>query len=125
MVTKIEYFMTKHIDIFMIILLLFQSKSINFSVPNTIDERSLNKGKNINIYEQLENHELTLRSAEAIGCVVVNIRPKDIQDGQPNLILGLLWQIIKVNKSMIILKNIFLKFKFKLKNRLDCFMISI
>ena len=28
------------------------SKSINFSAPNTIDERSLNKGK-INIYEQL------------------------------------------------------------------------
>ena len=71
------------------------SKSINFSVPNTIDERSLNKGKT-NIYEQLENHELALRSAESIGCVVINVRPSDIQQGKANLILGLTWQVIKV-----------------------------
>ena len=64
-------------------------------MPNTIDERSLNKG-DLNVYEQLENNELALRSAEAIGCVVVNIRPSDVYQGQPNLILGLIWQIIKV-----------------------------
>ena len=72
-------------------------KLINFSAPNTIDERSLNKGKAaMTIYQQLENLELALRSAEAIGCHVVNIRPKDIRDGKEHLILGLLWQIIQV-----------------------------
>ena len=73
------------------------SKLINFCVPNTIDERSLNKSaKNMSIYQQLENHELALRSAEAIGCHIVNIRPKDIKDGKEHLILGLLWQTIQV-----------------------------
>lgn len=75
---------------------LVMCKLINFSVPNTIDERSLNKGKTITIYQQLENLELALRSAEAIGCHVVNIRPKDIRDGKEHLILGLLWQIIQI-----------------------------
>lgn len=64
-------------------------------MPRTIDERSLNKGDMI-IYQQLENLELALRSAEAIGCHVINIRPQDIRDGKEDLILGLLWQIIKI-----------------------------
>ena len=74
---------------------LILCKLINFSVPNTIDERSMNKGKT-SIYQQLENLELALGSAEAIGCHVINIRPKDIQEGKEHLILGLLWQIIQV-----------------------------
>lgn len=69
---------------------------INFSVPKTIDERTINKGKVITIYQQLENLELALRSAEAIGCHVINIRPKDIRDEKEHLILGLLWQIIQI-----------------------------
>ena len=72
------------------------SKLINFSVPNTIDERSINKGKSLSIYQKLENLELALRSAEAIGCHVINIRPNDIKDGKEHLILGLLWQIIQI-----------------------------
>jgi plastin-3 len=71
-------------------------KLINFSAPHTIDERSLNKGKSMMIYHELENLELALRSAEAIGCHVINIRPKDIKDGTEHLILGLLWQIIQI-----------------------------
>jgi len=37
-----------------------------------------------------------LRSAEAIGCHVINVRPKDVRDGKEHLILGLLWQIIQI-----------------------------
>ena len=103
-------------------------KLINFSAPNTIDERSLNKGKAMTIYQQLENLELALRSAEAIGCHVINVRPKDIRDGKEHLILGLLWQIIQVKYLVkfekIILRylvnpNPFLKRK---KNRLVYFL---
>ncbi len=65
-------------------------------MPKTIDERSMNKGKNLSIYQKLENLELALRSAEAIGCHVINIRPNDINDGKEHLILGLLWQIIQI-----------------------------
>lgn len=75
---------------------LILCKLINFSTPNTIDERSINKGKALTIYQELENLELALRSAEAIGCHVINIRPNDIRDGKEHLILGLLWQIIQI-----------------------------
>jgi hypothetical protein len=71
-------------------------KAINFAKPNTIDEKFLKKGADLKIYQQLENIELALRSAESIGCRVTNIRPIDISQGRENLILGLLWQIIKV-----------------------------
>lgn len=65
-------------------------------MPHTIDERSINKGKSMKIYQELENLELALRSAEAIGCHVINIRPHDIREEKKHLILGLLWQIIQV-----------------------------
>ncbi len=72
-------------------------KLINFSVPKTIDERSINKSaRGLSIYQKLENLELALRSAEAIGCHVVNIRPGDINEAKEHLILGLLWQIIQI-----------------------------
>lgn len=51
----------------------------------------------MSIYQKLENLELALRSSEAIGCHVVNIRPSDINNAKEHLILGLLWQIIQVN----------------------------
>lgn len=74
-------------------------KLINLSVGGTIDERSLNPVDKKNpqvIYRELENLELAIRSAEAIGCHVINIRPSDIHKGTEHLILGLLWQIIKI-----------------------------
>lgn len=74
-------------------------KLINFSAPKTIDERSINKSKqnqSLSIYQKLENLELALRSAEAIGCQVINIRPSDIHEAKEHLILGLLWQIIQI-----------------------------
>jgi hypothetical protein len=74
-------------------------KAINFSAPNTIDEKSLNRGNQAILFKHLENIELALRSAESIGCHVINIRPIDITQGKEDLILGLLWQIIKVGVS--------------------------
>ncbi|RXM36850.1 Short transient receptor potential channel 1 [Acipenser ruthenus] len=43
-----------------------------------------------------ENLVLALNSASAIGCTVVNIGAQDLRAGRPHLVLGLLWQIIKV-----------------------------
>ncbi|KAK3608523.1 hypothetical protein CHS0354_010378 [Potamilus streckersoni] len=70
-------------------------KLINDSVPDTIDERTINK-TNLNIYREHENHQLVLSSAQAIGCNVVNIRPDELEKGKPHLVLGLLWQIIRI-----------------------------
>eukprot|EP00762_Andalucia_godoyi_P008019 ANDGO_03484.mRNA.1 Fimbrin len=70
-------------------------KLINASVPDTIDERVINKKANKNAWQVHENLTLCLRSAIGIGCKVVNIGPEDIIEGRVHLVLGLLWQIIK------------------------------
>ncbi|KAM6326383.1 plastin-1 isoform 1-T1 [Podargus strigoides] len=70
-------------------------KMINFSQPDTIDERAINK-KKLTPFTVSENLNLALNSASAIGCTVVNIGSQDLQEGKPHLVLGLLWQIIKV-----------------------------
>lgn len=70
-------------------------KMINLSVPDTIDERTINK-KKLTTFTKSENLNLALNSASAIGCHVVNIGAQDLKEGKPHLVLGLLWQIIKI-----------------------------
>ncbi|XP_058471852.1 plastin-1 [Solea solea] len=70
-------------------------KMINLSQPDTIDERVINT-KKLTTFKMTENLILGLNSASAIGCTVVNIDAHDLMAGKPHLVLGLLWQIIKV-----------------------------
>uniref|UniRef100_A0A8C4WU66 Plastin 1 n=1 Tax=Eptatretus burgeri TaxID=7764 RepID=A0A8C4WU66_EPTBU len=70
-------------------------KVINLSQPDTIDERAINK-KKLTPFTMQENLNLALNSASAIGCHVVNIGAGDLREGRPHLVLGLLWQAIKI-----------------------------
>ncbi|XP_063287996.1 plastin-3 isoform X2 [Pelobates fuscus] len=70
-------------------------KMINLSVPDTIDERAINK-KKLTPFTIQENLNLALNSASAIGSHVVNIGAEDLKAGKPHLVLGLLWQVIKI-----------------------------
>jgi hypothetical protein len=70
-------------------------KFINWAVANTIDERVMNT-KKLTVYTIHENQTLVLNSAMAIGCSIVNIGAEDLIEGKPYLVLGLLWQIIRV-----------------------------
>jgi len=70
-------------------------KMINLSQQETIDERAINKTK-LNVYRKQENLNLALNSASAIGCTVVNIGAGDLLEGRPHLVLGILWQIIRM-----------------------------
>ncbi|CAH0562247.1 unnamed protein product [Brassicogethes aeneus] len=70
-------------------------KIINHSCPDTIDERTINKGQ-LTLYKKLENLTLALASSSAIGCNVVNIDAHNLSKGTPHLVLGLLWQIIRI-----------------------------
>jgi plastin-1 len=78
---------------------LVLSKLINDSVPDTIDERVLNKvGKKIktlNAFHMTENNNIVIESAKGIGCSVVNVGAGDIIEVREHLILGLIWQIIR------------------------------
>ncbi|XP_020808629.1 plastin-1 isoform X2 [Drosophila serrata] len=70
-------------------------KIINHSCPDTIDERAINK-KSLTVYREFENLTLALVSSQAIGCNIVNIDAHDLAKGKPHLVLGLLWQIIRI-----------------------------
>uniref|UniRef100_A0A2I9LPF2 Plastin-2 n=1 Tax=Centruroides hentzi TaxID=88313 RepID=A0A2I9LPF2_9SCOR len=70
-------------------------KIINHSCPDTIDERAINK-KNLTVYTKHENLTLALNSSQAIGCNIINIDAHDLLKGKPHLVLGLIWQIIRI-----------------------------
>ncbi|KAF3936729.1 Fimbrin [Dactylella cylindrospora] len=78
---------------------LVLAKLINDSVPETIDERVLNRPsarlKKLNAFHMTENNNIVINSAKAIGCSVVNIGAGDIIEVREHLILGLIWQIIR------------------------------
>jgi plastin-1 len=73
-------------------------KLINSSRKGTIDERVINtyKGKPISAWQRAENQNLAINSAKGIGCVVVNVGPGDLMNGTPHIVLGIVWQVIKV-----------------------------
>lgn len=70
-------------------------KIVNHSCPDTVDERVINMKPN-SVYKRHENLTLALASAQSIGCNLVNIDANDLIKGTPHLVLGLLWQIIRV-----------------------------
>ncbi|GLI80640.1 fimbrin [Penicillium ochrochloron] len=78
---------------------LVLAKLINDSVPDTIDERVLNKAgkkiKQLNAFHMTENNNIVINSAKGIGCSVVNIGSGDIIEVREHLILGLIWQVIR------------------------------
>lgn len=77
---------------------LILCKLINDSVPDTIDDRVLNKStskRKLNAFQITENNNIVITSSKGIGCSVVNIGSQDISEGREHLILGLIWQIIR------------------------------
>jgi len=73
-------------------------KIINMAAPDTIDERAINKGKNISIFKQHENLTLARNSASSVGCVIIGIDSHTLNSSQGKkwLVLGLVWQLIKM-----------------------------
>jgi len=70
-------------------------KLINMTQPGIIFERAINL-KIKGIHHKVENQNLAINSAKAIGCNVVNIGAADLIEGKEHLVLGLVWQIIKI-----------------------------
>lgn len=71
-------------------------KLINDSKPNSIDERVLCTKEGMNVFQKKQNLNLAINSATAIGCQVVNVQPEAIMEGRPHIILGLVWQVVKI-----------------------------
>lgn len=56
----------------------------------------LGRHQPLSVYEVTENLNLAINAASSIGCRIVNIGAGDIMTGSPHLVLGLVWQIVKV-----------------------------
>ena len=80
-------------------------KLINKAYPGTIDDRVINVKDNMNIFLMAENLRLAINASKSIGCQVINIFPETIMEERHAMVLGLLWQVIK----MIVLKMVNLK----------------
>jgi plastin-1 len=80
-------------------------KLVNIAQPGTVDERVLNIKKNKTVFHIKENLRLALNSIKGIGCKVIGVDDELIMKHTENVILGLLWQIIKI----ILVKDINLK----------------
>lgn len=80
-------------------------KLVNIIHPGTIDERAINKKKDMNIFLMKENLNLALVSIKSIGCKVLGVNDELIMKHAENIILGILWQLIRI----ILVKDINLK----------------
>lgn len=65
-------------------------------IPNTIDVKKVHKGKNLTRFNVVENLNHVLAGAKKIGVNLVNIGVVDLEEGKPHLVLGLVWQIVKI-----------------------------
>jgi len=70
---------------------------INCIRPGTIEEKRIRLKTELSIFEMNDNHALAIAGARTIGCKIINIGPEDLTRGQPNLILGMLWQLIRLS----------------------------
>jgi len=89
---------------------LLLSKFINVAVPQTIDERALNKPKGagkLSLFQVNENQNLCIEAAKSIGVITTNIGAQELTNGDkyPHLVLGMVWQLVKIQ----LLNNISLK----------------
>ena len=80
-------------------------KLVNIAQAGTVDERVLNTKNSMNVFEIKENLNLALSSIKSIGCKVIGIDDELIMKHTENIILGLLWQLIRI----ILVKDINLK----------------
>lgn len=69
---------------------------INDAVKDTVDIRAVNLKTGMNTFQSTENQNIVVNSAKAIGCSVVNIGPQDLIEGKEHLVLGLVWQIVRI-----------------------------
>lgn len=77
------------------------AKFINAAAPDTIDMRAVNKRKgkrDLSLFQVNENNNLVVEAAKAIGAKVTNIGAGDLREGtdKPHLVLGLIWQLVKI-----------------------------
>lgn len=70
------------------------SKMVNKAAPGVINEKRINTQRPLSRVQQIENANMAVEGAKALGCRVVSVKGSDIADAKPAVILGLLWQVL-------------------------------
>jgi hypothetical protein len=71
-------------------------------IPDALDERIIATGKKLNTFSLFATITLTLSTTKSLGLSIVNIGPPDLRDGTPHLMLGLVWQLMR----LVLIKSI-------------------
>jgi len=72
------------------------SKLLNYTLPNTIDMKSLIRGHSLTTYQKTENLRIALNGALKIGCTSETFTPHMITQGKSVLVIALINQLIKM-----------------------------
>lgn len=76
------------------------SRFINLIQPDTIDMNRVNINPNghLNQYHIIENQNVNLEAAKQMGMQIHNVSAEDLRDAEHNpiLVLGLMWQLVKL-----------------------------
>lgn len=64
--------------------------------PECIDTRAINKQAHMNVYQIKENLQLGIAAAKGLGIKLVGVDSNDFINKTPHLILGCLWQAIRL-----------------------------
>jgi len=76
------------------------AKFINMIEPDTIDWRAVNykKGGGLNQFKVIENQNLNISAAKSIGLRIHNVSAEELRDADknPTLVLGFMWQAVKM-----------------------------
>jgi len=80
---------------------LILGKFVNLIKPDALDTRALNypKGeKGMSVFKINENLNLVINATKSLGVAVINVGCTDIREVKnPSMILGLLWQMVKLH----------------------------
>jgi hypothetical protein len=76
------------------------AKFINMIEPDTIDWRAVNykKGGGLNQFKIIENQNLNISAAKSVGLRISNVSAEELRDADknPTLVLGFMWQAVKM-----------------------------
>ncbi|KAJ3236470.1 hypothetical protein HDU81_010765 [Chytriomyces hyalinus] len=75
------------------------ARIINFAVPGSVDEAKLH-AKPRHVLKQAENLGIVLAAAREVGVRMSSIGPNDILAGNATVILGVIWQLIKMCQAV-------------------------
>ena len=66
-------------------------------VPNIVNWKKVNRSSNLSRFKQVENTNYAIAIGKELRFTLVNIQGADICDGTKTLILGLVWQMMRMN----------------------------